>query len=172
MIAGTYEAALRSHYAEVRSRLSPTPPPKVLRVVPVPIAPAPEPVAERTSEPAWKPIRILAIDGFEQADDEPIGQVDPFYWRKVIKEVAQKRGLTVIDILSERRDYKTVHARHEVFYRLRTETPMSLPRIGRRIGGVDHTTVLAGIKKHMERAALERSMVKDQLTPGGEDCSA
>ena len=33
-------------------------------------------------------------------------------------------------------------------YRMKTETTMSLPKIGDRLGGKDHTTVLYGIRKH------------------------
>jgi glycerol-3-phosphate dehydrogenase len=74
--------------------------------------------------------------------------------REVLFAVAEKHGVTPEDICSARRNLVVVLARHEVCYRLRKETPWSLPRIGQYLGGKDHATVINGIRKHAERNGL------------------
>jgi len=74
-------------------------------------------------------------------------------WRIIVDQVAAKHNTTVNDIRSARRGHEIVVARHECFYRLRHETTMSLPQIGRMMGNKDHTTVLHGIHKHEGRIA-------------------
>jgi hypothetical protein len=77
----------------------------------------------------------------------------PKHWtaREIIYRVAEKHGLSVNDILcSDRRDI-IVQARHEVCYEMARLTPLSLPQMGKALGGRDHTTVLNGIKRHQER---------------------
>lgn len=83
-------------------------------------------------------------------------------WRDIVKEVCVKHGMTFAEIRGHCRARDIVAARHEVCYRLATETPLSLPAIGRRLGGKDHTTVLHGIRKHRERMAAHLS---NQLSP-------
>lgn len=83
----------------------------------------------------------------------PPSRPDPFRWRSIIEEVAQKHGVLMSDMRSVRRGRPLVAARHEAMWRMRNETSMSLPEIGRRLGGRDHTTVLHGIRKHEARIA-------------------
>ena len=72
-------------------------------------------------------------------------------WKAILYEVCQKHDVLMVDILSTRRDVKSVAARQEAMYRMRTETTMSSLQIGRRMGGRDHTTVLHGIRAHKAR---------------------
>lgn len=65
----------------------------------------------------------------------------------ILREVAEKHKVSVEDLISERRHQYLVRPRQEVMYRLCTETDWSLPRIGRLLGGRDHTTVLHGRRK-------------------------
>lgn len=74
--------------------------------------------------------------------------------KRIVEEVAWKHGISTIDLVSERRSVPLCNARHEVYYRLRTETTWSLPRIGKFIGNRDHTTVINGIKRHKKRVWL------------------
>lgn len=62
------------------------------------------------------------------------------------------------EMLAERRTGKVVHARHVAMYLAKTITRRSLPEIGRKLGGRDHTTVLHGIRK-MERTVRTSWMV-------------
>ena len=106
----------------------------------------------------------------------PIGPVVPGYWKarsisegmaaaqdiieshqmiqiprtkgsQIVREVCVKYNISMEDLISERRHQKIVQPRQEAMYRLCTETDWSLPRIGRYLGGRDHTTVLHGKRK-------------------------
>lgn len=74
--------------------------------------------------------------------------------REILRETAEKHGLTTAEIVGESRSARLVLARHEVCYRMRKETTWSLPRIGRFLGDRDHTTVMNGIRKHAVRNGL------------------
>ena len=56
-------------------------------------------------------------------------------------------GLSVMDLISHRRTSNIVLPRQVVMYLARTLTPRSLPEIGRRIGGRDHTTVMHAVSR-------------------------
>jgi chromosomal replication initiation ATPase DnaA len=79
--------------------------------------------------------------------------VDPFVGRRIAKEVAKNHGFTVAELFSRRRERALVKARHLAMYRIRKETELSLPRIGRMFGGRDHTTVLSACRAHQARKA-------------------
>lgn len=61
---------------------------------------------------------------------------------------------TMVDMDSARRTLKLVYPRQIAMYLARSMTGKSLPEIGRRFGGRDHTTVLHGAKKI--EAAIKR----------------
>lgn len=68
--------------------------------------------------------------------------------RSIMTEVCRKHGISRDELCSASRARHLVAARHEVFYRLRSETGLSLPRIGHLVGGRDHTTVLHGVRSY------------------------
>lgn len=103
------------------------------------------------------PIAPLFIVVTQQSLDEaeesaPI--IDIPSWKKIVREVSEKHGVSILDMLSTRRAQPFVAARYEAMYRLRHETTMSYPAIGRRLGGRDHTTVLHGVRQHALRNGL------------------
>lgn len=104
-------------------------------------------VLDRVNEPPkpFEPIkfRISAVDS-------------PLFpkWKRIALEVCDKHEITLSELCSSQRSTFLVIARHEAFFRLKTETEMSLPQIGRRIGNKDHTTVLHGLRKHCARNGL------------------
>ena len=51
------------------------------------------------------------------------------------------------DLLSSRRTANVVRPRQIAMYLAKMLTPRSLPEIGRRFGGRDHTTVLHAVRK-------------------------
>jgi chromosomal replication initiator protein len=51
------------------------------------------------------------------------------------------------DMLSSRRDKRVAHPRHIAMFLAKTLTLKSLPELGRRFGGRDHTTILHGVRK-------------------------
>lgn len=88
---------------------------------------------------------------------QDVSQVpNPFHWKEIVAEVCAKHKVSLLDLQSIRRSKGLPEARHEAMYRMRHETSMSLPEIGRRLGGRDHTTVIFGIRRHEERMAEAR----------------
>lgn len=65
----------------------------------------------------------------------------------VQKAVCRKFKVSRIDMLSGRRTKDVVLPRHVAMYLSRKMTLQSIPEIGRRFGGRDHTTVLFAIAK-------------------------
>ena len=61
--------------------------------------------------------------------------------------VAQHYNVPRTELLSNRRTRTIVRPRQIAMYLSKTMTPRSLPEIGRRFGGKDHTTVLHAVRK-------------------------
>ena len=66
----------------------------------------------------------------------------------IIHEVCQRYGILKQDLISGTRQRHIAKPRQECMFRLSNEMGMSLPQIGRILGGRDHTTVLHGIRAH------------------------
>lgn len=66
---------------------------------------------------------------------------------EIQKLVATHYNVTRADILSARRTANVVRPRQIAMYLAKVLTPRSLPEIGRRFGGRDHTTVLHAVRK-------------------------
>ncbi|MHB2169929.1 helix-turn-helix domain-containing protein [Alsobacter sp. R-9] len=89
-----------------------------------------------------EPIRVAADAAFMDI------KVEKTRSRLILEEVAEKHGLRVRDMQSASRLRHLVNARQEASYRLRHECGLSLPAIGRLLGGRDHTTILWAVKRH------------------------
>ncbi|MCB8838407.1 chromosomal replication initiator protein DnaA [Aurantimonas sp. VKM B-3413] len=75
----------------------------------------------------------------------------------ILKFVSRHYNVTRTDLLSARRTKTIVRPRQIAMYLAKTMTPRSLPEIGRRFGGRDHTTVLHAVRKiEGERAKDEK----------------
>lgn len=70
---------------------------------------------------------------------------------RIIAMVAERRGLTVDDLLGPSRLRPVAYARHEAMWELRQRTKLSLPDIARRLGRKDHTTALHGVRAYEKR---------------------
>ncbi len=66
---------------------------------------------------------------------------------EIQKVVATTFGITPADICSKRRTQSVVRPRHIAMYLAKTLTTRSLPDIGRRFGGRDHSTVIHAVSK-------------------------
>ena len=66
------------------------------------------------------------------------------------------------DLLSSRRTANVVRPRQVAMYLAKTLTLRSLPEIGRRFGGRDHTTVLHAVRK-IETLAGNDSALADEI---------
>jgi hypothetical protein len=116
----------------------------------VPVVPAPTPIAINVEPP---PIVLPPIpdEAIREAADMPIlshnHRGEPkieHIQREVIKEFPQ---VTMKDLYSARRLARVVLPRQIAMYLSKTLTIRSLPDIGRRFGGRDHTTVLHSVRK-------------------------
>lgn len=76
--------------------------------------------------------------------------------RAILTIVAHVHHVSVNDILSQRRMAEIVRPRQEAMWLARKYTQLSLPQIGRQIGGRDHTTILHAIRK-LDRLIAEGS---------------
>lgn len=138
---GAILRAQDARWREARGRLLvPLPkPPAPLRV-----APAPRPTL--VTGYGWPPYqRPVVYDAFIE------GETWKKSGREIALEVARERHVLMRDIRSDNRCRAVVLARHEICWRCREETDLSLMQIGQVLGGKDHTTVLYGVKKHQER---------------------
>ena len=70
---------------------------------------------------------------------------------ETVLRICQAYGIT-FDGITSRSRYKTVvRARHHAWAIIRNSTAMSYPEIGAVWGGYDHTSIIAGIRKHERR---------------------
>jgi chromosomal replication initiator protein len=80
----------------------------------------------------------------------------------ILRIVAKHYGVQRGDLLSSRRNQSIVRPRQIGMYLAKTLTSRSLPEIGRRFGGRDHTTVLHAIRK-IESLKQQDGILKDEL---------
>lgn len=73
---------------------------------------------------------------------------------RIKREVAEKYGLTVEQLLSRSNERRIAWPRQECMWRLRQETKLSLPSIARALQLRDHTTVLWGVRRYEHRTQV------------------
>jgi chromosomal replication initiator protein len=76
--------------------------------------------------------------------------------------VARQYNVSRADLLSSRRTANVVRPRQVAMYLAKTLTLRSLPEIGRRFGGRDHTTVLHAVRK-IEGLVGNDAMLADEI---------
>ena len=75
--------------------------------------------------------------------------------------MAEHYGLRMADMLSARRARAVARPRQVAMYLTKQLTPRSLPEIGRKFGGRDHTTVMHAIRRIEELRALDPVLNED-----------
>ena len=131
--------------AAVESPLSqPQQQPEIVVLPPVKPDPTPE-----------NAIRVMWVDKEEPNDDR-------LTIEKIKRVVAKHFGVSVIDLESVRRDVRSTLPRQVAYFLSRKLTRKSLPDIGRRMGGRDHTSVISGIKK-INRLLLEDAELASKI---------
>jgi chromosomal replication initiator protein len=75
--------------------------------------------------------------------------------------VATHYSMTRADLLSAQKTAKVVKPRQVAMYLAKALTPRSLPEIGRRFGGRDHTTVLHAVRKIERLAGADRALSEE-----------
>lgn len=76
----------------------------------------------------------------------------------ILSAVAEFTGISVTEIIGDKRTRPVVESRHLAMYLARELTDASLPKIGDRIGGRDHTTVLHAVEKIAKLMQEDRGM--------------
>ena len=77
------------------------------------------------------------------------------------KVVAEHFGLKQADLISERRARAVARPRQVAMWLAKQITTRSLPDIGRRFGGRDHTTVLHAVRRIEELKADDSALARD-----------
>lgn len=105
--------------------------------------PIPEPVSATTATPATlPPIPNEAITAAAEMTFEWRGSV-----RKIQDAVCKDFNVSLDELCSGRRLARIILPRQVGYYICKKLTRHSLPEIGRRFGGKDHTSVLHGVRK-------------------------
>ena len=111
--------------------------------------PAPKQAAPDIQYPkqSIQPLYYYQMWFFDLIQDRMVGPREPIRDEHIQRAVALHFGLSKLDILSCRRTLNVARPRQIGMYLSKTLTTKSLPEIGRRFGGRDHTTILHGIRK-------------------------
>jgi chromosomal replication initiator protein len=80
---------------------------------------------------------------------------------EIQKRVAEHYNIRLADMHSARRARAVARPRQVAMFLCKQLTPRSLPEIGRKFGGRDHTTVMHAVKKIEELRATDRALAED-----------
>jgi len=80
---------------------------------------------------------------------------------EIQKRVAEHYNIRLTDMHSARRARVVARPRQVAMYLAKQLTPRSLPEIGRKFGGRDHTTVIHAVRKVEELASQDQSLRDD-----------
>lgn len=146
-----FESAILRRAADLASRIETEMPsaaitPRAVRAVTIPIIQE-QPAAEHIEVVPTECHAVFvtpdaAVDLGAAVDPAPRISID-----RVQRAVASEYGVTRLDLISSRRTADIVRPRQVAIYLAREMTPRSLPEIGRRFGGRDHTTALHAHRK-------------------------
>ncbi|HYM03134.1 MAG TPA: chromosomal replication initiator protein DnaA [Stellaceae bacterium] len=80
---------------------------------------------------------------------------------EIQKRVAEHYNIRLADMHSARRARAVARPRQVAMYLCKQLTPRSLPEIGRKFGGRDHTTVMHAVRKIEELRGVDRTLAED-----------
>ncbi|HZH28923.1 MAG TPA: chromosomal replication initiator protein DnaA [Azospirillaceae bacterium] len=80
---------------------------------------------------------------------------------EIQKKVAEHYNVRLADMSSARRARAVARPRQVAMYLAKQLTQRSLPEIGRKFGGRDHTTVMHAVRKVEELCTIDRSFAED-----------
>ncbi|MFG1477045.1 chromosomal replication initiator protein DnaA [Xanthobacter sp. V4C-4] len=109
-----------------------------------------------TGEPVTLEMAENAIKDLIRPSDPKRVRVDD-----ILRIVAKHYNVSRADILSQRRTANVVKPRQVAMYLAKTLTLRSLPEIGRRFGGRDHTTVLHAVRKIDRLMGTDRALADE-----------
>ncbi len=111
----------------------------------------------RTFEPQITVERIDEILGHIYRTGEP----KRVRIEDIQRVVAKHYNVSKTELLSNRRTRTVVMPRQVAMYLSKVMTPRSLPEIGRRFGGRDHTTVLHAVRKIENQANTDNTLAQE-----------
>jgi chromosomal replication initiator protein len=105
----------------------------------------------------------LDLAGLVLREASPNGSFDPGRVKidDILKIVGRHYNVQKADLLSPRRSRTVVVPRQVGMYLAKKLTSRSLPEIGRRFGGRDHSTVLHAVRKIDEQIRVDEQLAKD-----------
>jgi chromosomal replication initiator protein len=109
-----------------------------------------------TSEPVTLEMAENAIKDIIRPCDPKRVRVDD-----ILRIVAKHYNVSRADLLSQRRTANVVKPRQVAMFLAKTLTLRSLPEIGRRFGGRDHTTVLHAVRKIDRLLGTDRALADE-----------
>jgi chromosomal replication initiator protein len=80
---------------------------------------------------------------------------------EIQRKVAEHYNVRLSDMIGPKRVRTIARPRQVAMYIAKRKTTRSLPEIGRRFGGRDHTTIMHGIRKIEELLESDPQMVED-----------
>jgi chromosomal replication initiator protein len=103
--------------------------------------------------------RPLTIELAEEVlrDVFPQGEVVEISIERIQEVVVDRFGISLQELCGERRSQAVVYPRQVAMYLCRELTDSSLPKIGKRFGGRDHTTVIHATSKIAKRIQEDRT---------------
>lgn len=81
-------------------------------------------------------------------------------YRSIEARACNLFGFTRNDLYSDRRNRRLVFARQFIAYWACRLTTLSMPQIGKLMGGKDHTTILHGTRAYVEKRAYQKRMLR------------
>lgn len=105
----------------------------------------------------------VTLEMAENAVKDLVRPCDPKRVRidDILRVTAKHFNVTRADILSQRRTANVVKPRQIAMYLAKVLTLRSLPEIGRRFGGRDHTTVLHAVRKIERLLPTDRALAEE-----------
>jgi hypothetical protein len=136
----------REHLERKARLYGPTPAPRLAAPPEPPKAPEPVVVVKKDN---FRPQSVVwpTAGWIERPEDSDEPVVGPLTIRTIQITVCKRYGVGLLDLNSIRRTANLVRPRQVAMYLAKKHTLRSLPFIGRRFGGRDHTTVLHAVRK-------------------------
>lgn len=154
------ERSKRFH-AEIARKARPDKPIKIERVkarprhlLDEPPPPPPQPVVNEDDIAQW--VERQKKQWFWMVPDSALPKVEA-----IQRIVCRHFNIVLKDMLSERRTADVVYPRQIAMFLCKELTKRSLPEIGRRFGGRDHTTALHAVRVIGERESKNEALAAD-----------
>lgn len=105
----------------------------------------------------------VTLDLASQALDNLVVKQEKLTIEEILLVVARHYSMDETELVGRSRRREVAQARQMVMYLAREETNASLPKIGKALGGRDHTTVIHGIDKIASQIETNNSLRRDAI---------